>query len=517
MKEYRMGSALFTPQERQLVEDIKSKIPTSYTEVLNTAASAYVKDAAGSTLTMQLLGGIVLNPEGSAVGKYWGDSENMSYERKLNTLIQTDGAAEFSVYDPNTDLEKIFESVTFGRYIAIAYDQNGLSLKGYIGGVAVSASVYTFSMYSESSLSNQNWFELDSTGFSTKLATVQIYKNTSSLVFASADTFTEEVPYNEKQGLDDFSLFQSLTNGQYAIDYERGTIRARKANADDTESVTYMTYASYPYISPSGTTVGENSNITQVDTVAVPTAGADAVNNTRSDVPTSSRISGFNGTTWDRIKAGITTVTATLTGFLNTLPWTIYNASPTTRTEGQGGTLQATSEGSLKTRDDVYDSSSGANKAYVTNPDSGNVVDNFIDVDTTNLAASLQYFPSATGIANPYPTSTLTVTMAYIDAHAVATLFSVQGTNDEDTATTDWTDIQGQIQGMSGTLTGTVAGVAGTALVPGSIVTNITTAIAQTAIFTLDFDTFGYRYLRLAVTPGDATNTIRGKVRIAIN
>jgi hypothetical protein len=58
-------------------------------------------------------------------------------------------------------------------------------------------------------------------------------------------------------------------------------------------------------------------------------------------------MSGFNGTTWDRIKTGITTLTSTLTGWLNTLPWAIYNASQTTRTEGQGGPLQADSLGNL--------------------------------------------------------------------------------------------------------------------------------------------------------------------------
>ncbi len=89
-------------------------------------------------------------------------------------------------------------------------------------------------------------------------------------------------------------------------------------------------------------------SIDKVGGVALPTAGADNESNTRTDVPTSSRLWGFDGTNWDRLKAGITAVTATLTGWLNTLPWAIYNATPTVRTEGQGGPLQADVNGSLK-------------------------------------------------------------------------------------------------------------------------------------------------------------------------
>jgi len=81
----------------------------------------------------------------------------------------------------------------------------------------------------------------------------------------------------------------------------------------------------------------------------VGTAGADAVSNTQNNLETNARVSGFNGTTWDRLRTAVTTVSATLTGFLNTLPWGIYNATPTTRTEGQGGPLQTNSKGSLNT------------------------------------------------------------------------------------------------------------------------------------------------------------------------
>lgn len=57
---------------------------------------------------------------------------------------------------------------------------------------------------------------------------------------------------------------------------------------------------------------------------------------------------GFNGTTWDRLRTAVVTPSATLTGILNTLNFAVYNASPTVRTEGQGGPLQADTNGNLK-------------------------------------------------------------------------------------------------------------------------------------------------------------------------
>lgn len=64
---------------------------------------------------------------------------------------------------------------------------------------------------------------------------------------------------------------------------------------------------------------------------------------------TQALLSVFNGTTWDRLRGGITTVGNAVTGFLNQIPWAFYNATPTTRTDGQGGPLQAEADGSLRT------------------------------------------------------------------------------------------------------------------------------------------------------------------------
>ena len=69
--------------------------------------------------------------------------------------------------------------------------------------------------------------------------------------------------------------------------------------------------------------------------------------------PTTTRVGanmlGWDGSNWDRIKAGVSSVTSSLTGWLNTMPWAIFHATPTTRTTGQGGPLEADAKGNLKT------------------------------------------------------------------------------------------------------------------------------------------------------------------------
>lgn len=91
----------------------------------------------------------------------------------------------------------------------------------------------------------------------------------------------------------------------------------------------------------------EIKNGTTDDRAVVSTAGADAASNTQNGLQVYARVSGFNGTTWDRLKTATVTPTATLTGWLNALPWAVFNTSPTVRTNGQGGPLEADANGNL--------------------------------------------------------------------------------------------------------------------------------------------------------------------------
>lgn len=93
----------------------------------------------------------------------------------------------------------------------------------------------------------------------------------------------------------------------------------------------------------------EIKNGTTDDRAVVGTAGADAVSNTQNQLETNARISGFNGTTWDRIRTAITTATSTFTGVLNVFGLGKYNASAPTLTDGQAVIHQLDVNGNLKT------------------------------------------------------------------------------------------------------------------------------------------------------------------------
>lgn len=80
----------------------------------------------------------------------------------------------------------------------------------------------------------------------------------------------------------------------------------------------------------------------------VSTAGADGVSNTQNELETSSRMSGFNGTTWDRARVGATTTTSTYTGYLDTISFGVYNAVTTTMVAGQGLPIQVDVNGNQR-------------------------------------------------------------------------------------------------------------------------------------------------------------------------
>lgn len=83
------------------------------------------------------------------------------------------------------------------------------------------------------------------------------------------------------------------------------------------------------------------------DQVTTEASGSDATSNTQNNLTTTSRLKGFNGTTWDRLRSGLTAISSTFTGFLNTMPWATFLSAPGTRTNGQGGPLLSDSVGNL--------------------------------------------------------------------------------------------------------------------------------------------------------------------------
>lgn len=75
---------------------------------------------------------------------------------------------------------------------------------------------------------------------------------------------------------------------------------------------------------------------------------ADAVALAVNRLTTISVMQASNGTTLDMLRAGVTTINTTFTGMANTLPQAVHETTPTTRTNGQRGWLQAFTDGSLR-------------------------------------------------------------------------------------------------------------------------------------------------------------------------
>ena len=125
------------------------------------------------------------------------------------------------------------------------------------------------------------------------------------------------------------------------------------------------------------------------DTASIELSGADSASNTNNALTVSSRLVGYNGTTWDRIRASLTSPSSTFTGFLNQLPWAIFNTTPTTRTNGQGGPLQADSNGYLLVSQGSWSrfQNLGANATLNVKSSSGRV----LSVYMRNLNAAVRY------------------------------------------------------------------------------------------------------------------------------
>jgi hypothetical protein len=81
---------------------------------------------------------------------------------------------------------------------------------------------------------------------------------------------------------------------------------------------------------------------------ALQSAGADAESNTASAQVVSARASGFNGTTWDRLRAGLSGVKTAITGFLNNVPYAQYLSSAVTLANNEWHHLVSTVNGFLK-------------------------------------------------------------------------------------------------------------------------------------------------------------------------
>lgn len=92
-----------------------------------------------------------------------------------------------------------------------------------------------------------------------------------------------------------------------------------------------------------------NASLTSIDgKLPAAAAPADAASNAENATSIRARLSGFNGTTWDRLRQGVAGAVSSVTGWLNTLPAGQYLAAGVTLTDTQWTTLLTTISGFLK-------------------------------------------------------------------------------------------------------------------------------------------------------------------------
>lgn len=147
----------------------------------------------------------------------------------------------------------------------------------------------------------------------------------------------------------------------------------------------------------------------------------------------------------------------------------------------------------INAQDKAFDLSTNSQMASVLNPDSEKYVQDSL-LDTTNVAAATNYYPSATGMSMD-GFKDLSLTGKFIDANGTITL-TIEATNDEDTTNADWKDITTSfIDSNTGILTVAVT------------ITN------GTLIFALEKSNFNFSYFRVKMINGGATNTCIIKAR----
>jgi len=140
-----------------------------------------------------------------------------------------------------------------------------------------------------------------------------------------------------------------------------------------------------------------------------------------------------------------------------------------------------------------YDSSTQTDNVTVNNPIYAEYITESV-VDTTDVAADTNYYPSSSGSSmDGY--KNLSVTGKFIDGDGVITM-TIEATNDEDAtaANRDWISIYGYDAENDSTV-------------------NTFTVTNGTVTFAWDFDNLNYKYYRYVVVNNGATNTFIIKQR----
>lgn len=336
------------------------------------------------------------------------------------------------------------------------------------------------------------------------MGTKEANKDNTSLSFTCAALTTEKpFPNDRLEGSFDASgatllqnVCKNFSNGDYCIDYRTGTVYAKKATTAAT-----MTSVAYKRPASSGGSGGAS--------------GASSVS-AKYISPTDFTASYTSAST-----ITLSGMPFTITNSSQIVYVKVYNTSTklaTTYVAGSGnisfgysaGVITVYSSGvaiTALTSNDTYEVGiNGQDKAIDPTLDIEKVIDQsplsskyVIDslVDTTNIAAATNYYPSSTGMSMD-GFSALSVSGKIIDADNTTTL-TIEAMNDEDTASGDWIDVTKCFNDDN-------AGVA------TSIGASITVT-SGTKTFAISRSMFNYTYFRFKLVTADATNTVIIKTR----
>ena len=200
----------------------------------------FVTGAAGFTGLVSLDKRPIANLSGEKVGSFWAKDWNISTGKKGSDItIKSINANTIVLTSPTLDLEELYEtpSGTLEYIIKIA-DTSGLAVYGWIKGIAESNDVYTLDVYTEAAGTTQGWVGglgvFDTVG----VADFNIYRNQTSLSWTTGTVLTREVDLPDD--IRDLGKFlDNLSLGDYAVDYERGTIYYKKATTGTSDTAAY--------------------------------------------------------------------------------------------------------------------------------------------------------------------------------------------------------------------------------------------------------------------------------------
>jgi len=264
---------MLSPAQPLAVDTVEAQLVTSKSETLTYNGKA----AAGAVTINSTSMKAIVSEAGDQVASYWGLDQNRVYTAKadndpskgsnwVTSLTETATAAEVVVYDPDKNLENMFESATgtVKRFVLKATDTSGAVLYGWIFGVAASSDVYTIDIVNNRLTETQSWVGTLGSFDNTAIKSVEIFRYSSSLAFGTGTTLTEEVicPREYSKKWENPIVFaEALDNGQYFVDYMRGRVIGKKADATASETITYNIWQS---LSGGGGGIASDVNLDEV-------------------------------------------------------------------------------------------------------------------------------------------------------------------------------------------------------------------------------------------------------------